>query len=194
MANPFRSDRLLYRAVEPTEDEAFILAMLQDPIAWASSNATLAKPQGKKDAAEYIKYLEEALLGVIICLPPPEANERPIRIGAITLKSAPTAFTHHRFTEIGIDIMQAYQGKGYGSEAITWILNYAFETAGMHRVSVRHFAYNEGAGRLYERLGFKIEGVIREELFYKGRWWDGIQRGMLAREWAELQQKRGVQG
>lgn len=104
MASHFVSARLIYRAVEPTEDEAFILAMLQDPIAWSNSNAVIAKPQCKKDALKYIQYLEEALLGVLICLPPTEAHEKPIPIGAIALKSVPAGMMHHRFTEIGIDI------------------------------------------------------------------------------------------
>ncbi|KAJ5619254.1 hypothetical protein N7510_003238 [Penicillium lagena] len=190
MANPFRSARLIYRAVEPTEDEAFILTMQQDPVSFSNSNAMIAKPQSKKDALKCIQSLEEALLGVVICLPPTEAHGKPIPIGAISLKPVPVPMMHHRSTEIGIGIVQAYQGQGYGSEAINWILEWAFETAGMHRVSVRHFEYNEGAGRLYKRLGFKVEGVIREELWHKGRWWNGVQMGMLSQEWTELQQKR----
>lgn len=190
MTDPFRSACLIYRAVEPTEDESFILKMQQDPIAWANSNAIIAKPQGKKDALKYIRELEEAFLGVLICLPPAEAEGKPVPIGAIALKPVPVPMMQHRFSEIGIDIVKEYQGKGYGSEAINWILDWAFETAGMHRVTLRHFEWNEGAGRLYERLGFKKEGVNREELWYKGRWWDGIQMGMLEREWVDLRRDR----
>ncbi|KAK5117836.1 hypothetical protein LTR85_008610 [Meristemomyces frigidus] len=172
MASPFRSARLIYRAAEPTEDEAFFLALQQDPIAWVNSNAGIPKPQVKRDALRYIRYLEEALLGVVICLPPTEANGKPNPIGAIALKPVLASMVQHRSTEIGINIVTAYQGQGYGGEAINWILEWAFETAGLHRVSVQHFEYNEGAGRLYERLGFKVEGVIREELWHKGRCFD----------------------
>ena len=104
MANPFQSARLIYRAPEPTEDEAFFHAMLQDPIAWANSNAFIAKPQSKKEALKYIQFLEEALLGVVICLPSPEANGKSIPLGAIVLKSVPVPMIQHRFTEIGINI------------------------------------------------------------------------------------------
>lgn len=72
---------------------------------------------------------------------------------------------HHRFTEIGIDIAKPYQGKGYGSEAIEWILEWAFMAAGLHRVAIRCFAYNDGARRLCIRLGFKEESVVRERNF-----------------------------
>lgn len=93
---------------------------------------------------------------------------------------------HHRFADIGIDILPEYQGKGYGSEAIGWILEWAFMTAGLHRVGIRCFAWNEGARRLYARLGFREEGVVRETLFYQGRWWDDVGFGMLEGEWREL--------
>lgn len=176
--------------MEPSEDEPFLLAMLQESISWANSNATIARPQSRKDARRYILYLEEALLGVVICRPATEAYGKPIPIGAIALKSVPAGMMQHRCTEIGINIMAAHQDQGYGSEAINWILGWAFETAGMHRVGIQHFEYNADAGRLYQRLGFKPEGLVREELWHKGRWWNGVQMGMLDREWAELKQRR----
>lgn len=50
--------------------------------------------------------------------------------------------------------------------------------------------YNEGAVRLYEKLGFKREGVEREAIFSNGKFWDIIELGMLEREWRELQEKK----
>lgn len=187
MTDPFRSARLIYRAVEPSDDEDFFLNLQQDPISWVKSNATLARPQGKKDAKEFIKVIEESLFGVVICLPAPAESAKPTPIGAIFLKKNNEGMMHHRFSEIGIDIVKAYQGQGYGSESINWILDWAFETAGLHRVAIRCMSYNEGAKRLYERLGFKLEGVGRELLWLRGKWWDDYQLGMLDREWREMQ-------
>lgn len=88
---------------------------------------------------------------------------------------------------MGIDIVQPYQGKGYGSEAIRWLLRFAFLTAGLHRVGISAFAWNTGAIRLYEKLGFKREGIQRDFMWFNGRWWDGINFSMLEDEWRELQ-------
>lgn len=101
MTDPFRSSRLLYRAVEPSEDEAFFLKLQQDPIAWANSNAAIPRPQGKKGALEYIKHLEEALLGVVICLQPRTETDKPEPIGAIFLNKDSESMRHHRGTDIG---------------------------------------------------------------------------------------------
>lgn len=194
-AHPFRSERLIYRAIEPSEDEEFFLTIQQDVFGYRNSNVRAAKPQSRKDTQEFMKTLvEDQLLSVVICLPHldsegKETSEKPTPVGAIHLNAIRPAMMHHRFTDIGIDIAPLYQGKGYGSEAIRWILEWAFETAGLHRVGIRCFGYNDGARRLYNRLGFKEESIVREELFYQGRWWDDIGFGMLDREWREMNGK-----
>lgn len=90
---------------------------------------------------------------------------------------------------MSIDILPLYQGKGYGSEAIKWGLNYAFKRAGLHKVRIRAFEWNEGAVKLYERMGFKHEGRERESLWHEGRFWDGLELGMLDREWWAMQKE-----
>lgn len=187
--DPFRSPRLAYRLVEP-DDEAFFLKMQQDPIALRNSNAQIFKPASKKDARDFMKAVEEALLGVVILLPSPDSVSKVISIGVIHLSPLRQDLAHHRFTEIGINILKPYQNKGYGTEAINWALDWAFQTAGMHRVGICVFEFNDGARRLYERLGFKQEGVSREMFWHAGRWWDDIQFGMLDREWREMQKNK----
>ncbi|KAK4541135.1 hypothetical protein LTR36_008209 [Oleoguttula mirabilis] len=196
MAHPFQSARLLYRAAEPTsaEDQALFLTIQTDAAGYQNSNFAISRPQGKKSAEDYLKGVaEECLLGVVICLPAPaDTTSTPIPIGAIFLDQLKPALAHHRHAEIGINIVPAYQGLGYGNEAIRWISRWAFRSAGLHRVSIRAFSYNEGAVRLYEKLGFQKEGVSRESVWFEGRWWDGVQFGMLAREWREMQEQEGV--
>lgn len=189
--NPWRSARLLYRTVESPDDDAFFQSIQTDPSNFQNTNANLIRPQSRKDAASYRKIVaEESVLGVIICLPPPTSEAKPTPIGIIFLKSLPPAMQHHRFTELGIDIAQGYQGQGYGSEAIKWALEWAFTTCGLHRVGLRAFEWNPRARALYLKLGFKHEGITREELYYKGRWWDGYHYGMLDREWREIYEKK----
>ena len=196
--NPFCSARLLYRAVEPATDEDFFLKIQQDPIAFQNSNARVSSPQARSDAKRMMTHVsEKALLGVVICLPPSSQESQPIQdsrstpIGVIHLEASPPHLSHHRHTEIGIDIVAEYQGQGYGSEAINWVLEWAFNMAGMHRVAIRAFEYNDGAVRLYEKLGFKLEGRSREALWFNGRFWDDVQYGMLEQEWrARREQKQ----
>lgn len=103
-------------------------------------------------------------------------------IGFVSLKGASQP---HRNATMSIQICREEQGKGYGSESIKWALNWGFLTGGLHRVSVGCFSFNEGARRLYERIGFVVEGRSREIAWKNGRWHDLIDMGMLEGEWRQ---------
>jgi len=75
------------------------------------------------------------------------------------------------------------RGKGFGYEAMTLLLKFAFHELNLHRVQLTVFSYNERAIKLYERLGFTREGMFREFLARDGRRYDMILYGMLKREW-----------
>jgi RimJ/RimL family protein N-acetyltransferase len=51
-------------------------------------------------------------------------------------------------------------------------------------VGISYYGWNPGAGRLYEKLGFKEEGRERELFWMGGKRWDKIRMGMLESEWA----------
>ncbi|SCB52380.1 GNAT family N-acetyltransferase [Rhizobium lusitanum] len=73
-------------------------------------------------------------------------------------------------------------GKGYGSEAIRLLLQYAFADLDLHRISVRVLAYNKRAIRAYEKCGFIIEGREREAAFVDESWHDDLIMGIVDRE------------
>lgn len=75
------------------------------------------------------------------------------------------------------------RGQGLGREALALLLDHAFETVGLHRVGLDVFAFNTGAIRAYERLGFRHEGRLREVLHQQGEWHDSLLMGLLRREW-----------
>ncbi|KAF1969263.1 acyl-CoA N-acyltransferase [Bimuria novae-zelandiae CBS 107.79] len=154
-----------------------------------NSNGTNNHLPGPSDAEGFRKGMDDNLLSAIICLSERVNNIHDCAgtpIGQIHLSSLRPRLIHHRHTEIGLDILPAYQGKGYGSEAIRWALDYAFRRAGLHRVRIRAFEWNTGACRLYERLGFVLEGREREACWHEGRFWDEVRFGMLEGEWRAM--------
>lgn len=191
--NPFRSERLVYRAVNDTpEDDAFVHAVERDAEAQSGSVCGLLRPESMKNSKETKEYIEKCLLGTIVCLPPTgEGDVAGEPIGILCLKANPPSWAHHRWTEISIDVLKKHQGKGYGGEAIKWALWWAFQMAGLHRVQIRAFAFNTGAMRLYERLGFREEGRVREHIWFAGRWHDGLIYGILEDEWRDAQKRVG---
>ena len=55
-----------------------------------------------------------------------------------------------------------YRNRGYGADALRAFLAFLFDEIGLHRVWLTMIDYNDRARRVYERLGFKQEGVLRE--------------------------------
>ncbi|SMY24132.1 unnamed protein product [Zymoseptoria tritici ST99CH_1A5] len=185
MANLWRTPSLTSRACEAS-DEPFLAELNTHSLNLMNAAYFIPLPQNAKSITSFREFIDSALLGVLICLPV-EKDAVPKPIGALTLTQIPQR-AHHRNAGIGINILPAYQGKGHGSEAIRWVLEFAFETMGLHRVEIGSFEYNRGADRLYERLGFVREGFTRESIFSQGRWWGEFRLGMLEGEW------RGMRG
>lgn len=89
----------------------------------------------------------------------------------------------HRSAEVMILIGEvAAQGQGYGEDATRTLLRYLFETRNVHRVALQVLADNDRAIRLYERMGFVREGVLRDDLFFDGRFHDQIAMSILQPE------------
>jgi RimJ/RimL family protein N-acetyltransferase len=77
----------------------------------------------------------------------------------------------------------AYLDRGYGTEASTLLLDYAFAVLGYHKINLDLFEYNARARAMYEKLGFVVEGRRRENHWSRGRFWDDILMGVTAEEW-----------
>jgi RimJ/RimL family protein N-acetyltransferase len=74
-------------------------------------------------------------------------------------------------------------GKGHGTEAARLLIGYAFDTLNMNRVWLHVYEYNARGLRSYEKLGFQREGVLRQDNFRDGRYWDTIVMAVLRQDW-----------
>ena len=79
-------------------------------------------------------------------------------------------------------------GRGYGSSAIRALLDHAFDTMKLHKLWLMVFAHNTRGRGIYTRIGFREEGVLREEYFHEGGWHDMVRMSMLDREWQAIRQ------
>jgi RimJ/RimL family protein N-acetyltransferase len=90
----------------------------------------------------------------------------------------------HRSAEIGILIGEtSEQNRGYGRDAIMTLTRFGFDTLGLNRIEIRSQADNERSMHLYEKLGFKPMGRLREATFTFGRFVDEAIFDMLVGEW-----------
>ncbi|MDH6609779.1 RimJ/RimL family protein N-acetyltransferase [Streptomyces sp. SAI-208] len=78
------------------------------------------------------------------------------------------------------------RGRGLGSEATRLVVGHGFERLGLHRIELEVYGHNARALRVYEKAGFRVEGVRREADLRDGVWVDWVVMGLLDREWAAL--------
>jgi RimJ/RimL family protein N-acetyltransferase len=84
---------------------------------------------------------------------------------------------------LGIVIAEReYWGRGYGTDAVTTLLDFAFNEMNLHRVSLFVYEFNERAVRCYEKCGFRHEGRAREALFRDGSYHDHLVMAILREE------------
>ena len=85
---------------------------------------------------------------------------------------------------------RAAWGKGYGTDAMTGLLRYLFHARNLHRVSLSVLAWNARAIRSYEKVGFSVEGTLRDDLYFDGHYHDQIVMGILRHEFDARWPKR----
>lgn len=85
--------------------------------------------------------------------------------------------------DIGYELNPEFWGNGYATEAAHALVNHGFRELGLHRISSWCIADNTASARLLERLGFRQEGRLRRNEYFKGRWWDTLLYGLLREEW-----------
>ncbi|MFF2487321.1 GNAT family N-acetyltransferase [Microbacterium sp. NPDC058062] len=77
-------------------------------------------------------------------------------------------------------VASGVRGQGFGTEAGRAVVEWAFDTVGIHRISLDVFSFNPGAQRSYEKIGFVVEGRARDTMLWDGEWVDSILMSMLA--------------
>lgn len=66
--------------------------------------------------------------------------------------------------------------RGYATEAIESVLTYVFDELNLHRLVADYYATNAASARLFEKLGFIIEGVFKEHFVMEdGAYVDSIR-------------------
>ena len=90
--------------------------------------------------------------------------------------------SYTRVGEIGMMIGAPYRGRGYGTEALGLLCDFAFSEMNLHKLKVSVFAFNAAAIRCYEKNGFTREGLLRAEIFRAGAYQDVVELARFAPE------------
>jgi len=89
----------------------------------------------------------------------------------------------HRRGELGYILRRDHWGHGLANEALSALVSHAFDAMGLHRLEADIDPRNAGSIRSVERLGFKLEGHLRERYFVADEIQGSLIYGLLAPEW-----------
>lgn len=198
--NAFTSDRLLFEPLDPKDEQtkAFLYEYtIRDPeVLGYASNYTFM-PVTRTTCDDWVASFEKNLISVIISLKPygelrPKDGKKSLRgipIGYMAIFPIQMRTLHHRTGELGISIASANHGKGYGTEALQWLANWAFQFGNLHSLRLHTSSMNEKALGAYKKAGFIYEGREREVYYSNGKWHDKISMSILEHEWQEREKK-----
>jgi RimJ/RimL family protein N-acetyltransferase len=92
---------------------------------------------------------------------------------------------------LGADIHRDHRGKGLAKHMWSEMLSYCFESLQLHRVSLMTAEYNVIGQHVYQKLGFKEEGRLKETLYRDGTYHDGICMYMLRDDYDRMETSDG---
>jgi len=73
---------------------------------------------------------------------------------------------------LSYDLAREFWGQGFATEALKPVVNFAFATLELNRLSATTTPDNTASMRVLKKLGFQEEGILREWAFWKGKFQD----------------------
>ncbi|AOZ90841.1 GNAT family N-acetyltransferase [Paenibacillus crassostreae] len=184
----FETERLILRKLSMNDLDSYF-EFASDPI--VSVSTLWNRHETIEDTKDYLhkvmgKYeSKEAFRWGIIYKP---NNQLIGRTGLISWD-----VTHSR-AEIGYALASQYWNKGIISEATREVMRYGFEKLELNRIEGRCNYNNEGSARVMEKLGMKLEGILREQLKIKGTFMDQRLYSILKSDYVSTINKSSSRG
>jgi [ribosomal protein S5]-alanine N-acetyltransferase len=85
--------------------------------------------------------------------------------------------------KLGYAVAARHWGRGIAADAARTLIAYGFSELGLHRITAAVGPDNQRSVRTLLRLGFTLEGRLRDHVFTNGGWRDSALYSLLAPEW-----------
>ena len=139
---------------------------------------------GEKAWIEKMSILPAAPSDLVFVM---ETKEDSVPIGTMGLHSI--NWINRNATTGTIIGESAYRGKGHASDAKMTLLQYAFESLGLHKIISHAFAENTKSIEYSKRCGYEVEALIKEEIFRNGKWVDRVSLACFYEGWKKAKEK-----
>jgi ribosomal-protein-alanine N-acetyltransferase len=171
------TERLILRQIIPEDAEAIFLIRGDYEVTRYNTGAAY---QSREQASDLIGAMTNAYY---------DGNE--IRWG-ITLKGHNLVIgmcgynywiRHDCRASVGYDLARAYWGQGIMTEAIHAIICFGFEHMGLNRIEADADSRNPASARVLTKVGFRHEGLQREQFYEEGRYHDLLLFSLLRKDY-----------
>jgi [ribosomal protein S5]-alanine N-acetyltransferase len=179
-----RGSRVYLRPLEREDLNARYLSWLNDPeVTRYMETGTF--PTTARDLEKFYDEVTGTRNQVILAVADKKSGQH---IGNVKL--GPIHWIH-RCATFGIMIGdKKFWGKGVGIEATRLMVAYGFNRLNLRRIDLGVFADHDAAVRCYEKVGFQVEGRMRENLFQEGKYVDRLWMALLRSEYKPLKSTR----
>jgi RimJ/RimL family protein N-acetyltransferase len=154
------------------EDVPALFILAQNPATIEDFQYTAEKPEDVE------KWVRQAIDG--------ETSSWTIRLNGQVIGLVEADIRREAIARLGYFIDQAQRGQGYTTEALRAVLEWVFSETPVHRAEADITPGNVASCRVLEKLGFRLEGTLRKNWFYKGQWHDSLEYSLLREEWTAL--------
>ncbi len=168
-----QDEKIKLRAIEQS-DCHFLLRMINDPkteemvIGWSF-------PVSEKEQLEWINNISHDSGNKRFVI---EYETNPV--GLVILSSMDFK---NSTVSLGIKLIEQARGKGIGTRAIKLAKGYCFDELNFNCIAASILEYNTPSQKLYEKCGFKREGVLRKRIYKKGKYHDIYSYSLLKEEY-----------
>ncbi|MDD3173215.1 MAG: GNAT family N-acetyltransferase [Herbinix sp.] len=91
----------------------------------------------------------------------------------------------HRHADLSLYIgyHEEYIDKdGYASESCKLLFDYGYNQLGLNKIWTEIYEFDLKKKELFDSIGFKVDGILRQNYYYEGRWWNSYLLSLLREE------------
>ena len=171
------TDRLRLREIRATDAET-LFSLKSDPEVTTSYGQE--PHRSLEDTKAWIQRLRDAYTrrdGLAWCV---TFKEQDLALGTCLFYNFDTDF---KCGELGYELMRVHWRKGIMGEALPAAITFAFNELGLHRIEANPLEHNASSASLIVKLGFTLDGRLRQRAFFRGQYLDQLYYGLLEDEW-----------
>lgn len=179
----FLRGRRVYLRPPTKEDIPLFLRWMND----SEVNQYLAVflPTTEADESEWLDRLHRTKNEQVVLVIVDTNNHKPIGLMGIH----DISWKDRRATTGAVIGEKSYWGQGYGTEAKMLLLNYAFNTLNLRKIGSRVYGFNKRSRAYSEKCGYKVEAVLKQEVFKNGKYHDLVLMAVFKEDWLPLWEK-----